>query len=138
MRLIQAVSFQFALKWFPLRLNHINRWECTETARAGIFLKTSWRKDEKSSGNVMSQTSCRRTASRGRETIAADIVCGFTVLTSDRCAINPEHCDIAFPTEINKKEQSYSRLRYKLSLLSSEFVYSCLSLPRLVQRLHRP
>ncbi|KAL1865142.1 hypothetical protein VTK73DRAFT_5467 [Phialemonium thermophilum] len=40
------------------------------------------------------------------------------------CAINPEHCDTSFPAEpLNLKgEKSYSRLRFELSLLSSEIL----------------
>ncbi|KAK9426949.1 hypothetical protein V1505DRAFT_359284 [Lipomyces doorenjongii] len=45
-------------------------------------------------------------------------------LILDRCAINPEHCDTAFPIEsLNLNgEKSYSILRFELSQLSSEFV----------------
>ena len=47
-------------------------------------------------------------------------------LRSDRCAINPEHCDTAFPSEPDNLhgDKSYYRLRFELSQLSSEFVTS--------------
>ncbi|GKZ24450.1 hypothetical protein AbraIFM66951_010458 [Aspergillus brasiliensis] len=40
------------------------------------------------------------------------------------CAINPEHCDVEFPSEpLNMSgEKSYSRLRFELSQLSSEIL----------------
>jgi hypothetical protein len=41
-----------------------------------------------------------------------------------RCAMNPEHCDTAFPSEpLNLRgEKSYFRLRFELSELSAECV----------------
>ncbi|KAA8642659.1 Zn(II)2Cys6 transcription factor [Aspergillus tanneri] len=40
------------------------------------------------------------------------------------CAINPEHCDVAFPSEplISSGEKSYSIIRFELSQLSSEIL----------------
>ncbi|KAL4736407.1 hypothetical protein BDV11DRAFT_211264 [Aspergillus similis] len=40
------------------------------------------------------------------------------------CAINPEHCDVAFPSEPpnSRGEKSYSILRFELSQLSSEIL----------------
>lgn len=45
-----------------------------------------------------------------------------TELSSGSCAINPEHCDTAFPSEpLNLNgEKSYSILRFELSQLSSQ------------------
>lgn len=47
-------------------------------------------------------------------------------LKSISCAMNPEHCDVAFPSEpLNVNgEKSYSILRFELSQLSSECVSS--------------
>lgn len=47
-------------------------------------------------------------------------------LKSIRCSMNPEHCDVAFPSEpLNVHgEKSYSILRFELSQLSSECVSS--------------
>ncbi|KAL4893492.1 hypothetical protein BDV59DRAFT_207607 [Aspergillus ambiguus] len=38
------------------------------------------------------------------------------------CAINPEHCDVAFPSDPMNGEKSYSILRFELSQLSSEIL----------------
>jgi hypothetical protein len=45
-------------------------------------------------------------------------------LKPNRCAINPEHCDTAFPSELHSLngEKSYFTLRFELSQLSSECV----------------
>lgn len=45
-----------------------------------------------------------------------------TELKPDRSAINPDHCDTAFPSEPTRPdgEKSYSILRFELSQLSSE------------------
>lgn len=47
-----------------------------------------------------------------------------TELTVGSSAINPEHCDTAFPSEPLKPngEKSYSIVRFELSQLSSEWV----------------
>lgn len=49
----------------------------------------------------------------------------FTNMTkSTRCAVNPDHCDVVFPSEPPNAsgEKSYSILRFELSQLSSECV----------------
>lgn len=45
-------------------------------------------------------------------------------LNTNRCAINPEHCDTAFPSEPHNLsgEKSYYTLRFELSQISSEYV----------------
>lgn len=48
-----------------------------------------------------------------------------------RCAMNPEHCDVAFPSEpLKDGEKCYSILRFELSQLSSECVSSNLDFHR--------
>lgn len=53
-------------------------------------------------------------------------IVSVTALTLCRCAINPEHCDTAFPSQPLSLNggKSYSILRFELSQLSSEYVLS--------------
>lgn len=73
----------------------------------------------------------RLIAFRGRTVPSACRLIAFLML--DRCAINPEHCDVEFPAEPlhASREKSYSRLRFELSQLSSECVLHFYSSPAL-------
>ncbi|EEU39690.1 uncharacterized protein NECHADRAFT_82125 [Fusarium vanettenii 77-13-4] len=65
----------------------------------------------------------------------AVLICALllaTAKTKDRSAINPEHCDTAFPSEPVRPngEKSYSILRFKLSQISSEILNMAMKVRR--------
>jgi hypothetical protein len=101
----------------------VRRWVCTGTGPVGIYHKMSLRSDVRCSGSAMLPTSSRHTAFQGRIT---PFSLSMLELRSNRCAINPEHCDTAFPSELQNLsgDKSYFILRFELSQLSSEFVMS--------------
>jgi hypothetical protein len=115
MRLIQAVSLASCLR---IDLTP-ERWACTGTPTDGTYRRTSPRSGARCFGSVTRQTHSKPTASRGRKFEALPtLYCLLTV----RSAINPEHCDTAFPAEAlnHLGEKTYPRLRFELSQLSSE------------------
>ena len=122
MRLIQAVSVMIGVK-SPAKADMINIWACIETATVGTCRRMLPRKDVRYSGNVMLPTSSKHIVSQGR-TYHHPLSVHFlgTELKVHRSAINPEHCDTAFPSEPLRPngEKSYSILRFELSQLSSE------------------
>ncbi len=102
--------------------DQVHRWVCTGTVPVGICPRTWLRKDAKSFGSVTRPISFRHTASPDR---MPSLHVSRTELRLYSCAINPEHCDTAFPSELHNLngQKSYSILRFELSQISSECVF---------------
>lgn len=121
MRLVQAVSVAHE---FLVRAgaDTVRRWVCTGTVTDGTYHAMSPRRDARYPGNAMPPIHFRHIASQGRMYPSLDIYVSSEKLKLGRSAINPEHCDTAFPSEPLKPngEKSYSIVRFELSQLSSE------------------
>lgn len=99
------------------------RWVCTGMVPAGICRKTLSSIDAKYFGSVILRILSKPIASQGR---MVSLLIQIINLSHDRCSMNPEYCDVAFPSEplnLNGKK-SYSILRFQLSQISSEWVIS--------------